>query len=285
MPPNFQREGIDACKEIRKRHPGTGVVILSQYDDPDYAISLLSRGRRRLRLPVEGPHRRGRPAGPGHPGGGDRRLDARPRDRRRARAPGAGLERPVPARRQPAVDGRRGQADQGHRRRPAARRRPRWPTTSSACSSTWPRACPTATTWPCAACAGCYDAIVEREEQGETLSRLLPGGVAERLLRGGTHLGETESLEVTVLMSDIRGYSTIAERADPAALALQLNTHRGRDEPCHPGRGRHRDAVRGRRRDGRVRCSDAERGPRRPLPGRRAGHARRAGRRQRGVER
>src|SRR5690242_8938113 len=35
MPPNFQREGIDACKEIRKRHPGTGVVILSQYDDPD----------------------------------------------------------------------------------------------------------------------------------------------------------------------------------------------------------------------------------------------------------
>ena len=47
MPPNFQQEGIDGCKEIRKRHPGTGVVILSQYDDPDYAISLLSRGRRR----------------------------------------------------------------------------------------------------------------------------------------------------------------------------------------------------------------------------------------------
>ena len=44
MPPNFQREGIDACKEIRKRHPGTGIVILSQYDDPDYAISLLSEG-------------------------------------------------------------------------------------------------------------------------------------------------------------------------------------------------------------------------------------------------
>ena len=24
MPPNFQQEGIDGCKEIRKRHPGTG---------------------------------------------------------------------------------------------------------------------------------------------------------------------------------------------------------------------------------------------------------------------
>ena len=44
MPPHFQREGIDAVKEIRKIHPGTGVVILSQYDDPDYAVSLLSEG-------------------------------------------------------------------------------------------------------------------------------------------------------------------------------------------------------------------------------------------------
>ena len=44
MPPTFQREGIDACKEMRKRHPGTGVVILSQFDDPDYAIALLRDG-------------------------------------------------------------------------------------------------------------------------------------------------------------------------------------------------------------------------------------------------
>ena len=41
MPPNFQREGIDAAKEIRKRHPGTGIVILSQFDDPDYAVTPL----------------------------------------------------------------------------------------------------------------------------------------------------------------------------------------------------------------------------------------------------
>ena len=44
MPPTFQREGIDAAKELRKRHPGTGVVVLSQYDDPEYAISLLADG-------------------------------------------------------------------------------------------------------------------------------------------------------------------------------------------------------------------------------------------------
>src|SRR5579872_958774 len=44
MPPSFNREGIDAAKEIRKRHPGTGVVILSQYDDPEYAVALLAEG-------------------------------------------------------------------------------------------------------------------------------------------------------------------------------------------------------------------------------------------------
>ena len=44
MPPTFQDEGIEAAKLIRKRHPGTGIVILSQYDEPDYAISLLREG-------------------------------------------------------------------------------------------------------------------------------------------------------------------------------------------------------------------------------------------------
>src|SRR5437868_15534802 len=44
MPPNFQREGIDAAKQVRKRHPGTGIVVLSQFDEPDYAIALLSEG-------------------------------------------------------------------------------------------------------------------------------------------------------------------------------------------------------------------------------------------------
>jgi class 3 adenylate cyclase len=69
-------------------------------------------------------------------------------------------------------------------------------------------------------------AIVEREEQGETLSRLLPGGIAEKLRAEGATAGQTERLTVTVLMSDVRGYSGIAEQTDPAALAGQLNAHR-----------------------------------------------------------
>src|SRR2546422_2765967 len=44
MPPTFQREGIDGAQLVRKRHPGTGIVILSQFDDPEYAVALLGEG-------------------------------------------------------------------------------------------------------------------------------------------------------------------------------------------------------------------------------------------------
>src|SRR5207249_3208907 len=64
-------------------------------------------------------------------------------------------------------------------------------------------------------------AIIDREEQGETLSRLLPGGLAEKLRLEHREIGATERVIVTVLMSDIRSYSTIAEHADPSQLAAQ----------------------------------------------------------------
>ena len=59
-----------------------------------------------------------------------------------------------------------------------------------------------------------------------SLSRKLPTGLVERLQREGRRIGQTETLEVTVLVSDVRGYSSIAERADPHTLAGQLNEHR-----------------------------------------------------------
>jgi class 3 adenylate cyclase len=63
-------------------------------------------------------------------------------------------------------------------------------------------------------------------ELSETLSHLLPTGLADRLRRDGLHIGQPELVEITVLMSDIRGYSGIAETIDPAQLAVQLNAHR-----------------------------------------------------------
>src|SRR5207247_7221411 len=59
-----------------------------------------------------------------------------------------------------------------------------------------------------------HQAIVEREEQGERLSRLLPGGIADRLRQRGHIMGDTERLFVTILISDVRSYTAIAEVSD-----------------------------------------------------------------------
>ncbi len=42
MPPTHTDEGLRAAKEIRARYPGVGVLVLSQYVEPDYAMELLS---------------------------------------------------------------------------------------------------------------------------------------------------------------------------------------------------------------------------------------------------
>jgi DNA-binding NarL/FixJ family response regulator len=44
MPPTGTDEGIRAAARLRTTHPGLGVVVLSQYDDPMYAVSLLEAG-------------------------------------------------------------------------------------------------------------------------------------------------------------------------------------------------------------------------------------------------
>jgi DNA-binding NarL/FixJ family response regulator len=44
MPPGNADEGIRAAERLRDTHPGTGVVVLSQYATPTYALALLERG-------------------------------------------------------------------------------------------------------------------------------------------------------------------------------------------------------------------------------------------------
>ncbi len=46
MPPSQTDEGIRAAKRFRKTHPNMGVVVLSQYIEPDYALQLLEAGTR-----------------------------------------------------------------------------------------------------------------------------------------------------------------------------------------------------------------------------------------------
>ena len=44
MPPSHTDEGIRIANQLRKTHPEVGVIVLSQYDEPMYALSLLESG-------------------------------------------------------------------------------------------------------------------------------------------------------------------------------------------------------------------------------------------------
>jgi adenylate cyclase len=225
MPPSFQREGIDAAKEVRQRFPGTGVVILSQYDDPEYAVSLLAQGS----------------AGYGYllkdrVAEGNQLANAI-----RAVASGGtaldpaiveALVRPViaPGGLLAAEEDLLGLIAEGKPIKAIAVARGVPPEAVAAeVEAVFVKLAGGVASGDPAALNRLrmlHQAIVDREEQGETLSRLLPGGLAEKLRGTQLRIGETERVTVTVLMSDIRSYSTIAEHADPSQLAGQLNTHR-----------------------------------------------------------
>ena len=225
MPPEFNREGIDAAKEVRKRHPGTGVVILSQYDDPEYAVSLLAEGSAGYGYLLKD-----------HIAQGDQLVDAI-----RAVATGGNaldpaivdaLLRPVTSDGglSPAEEELLGMVAEGKpiKAIAAAKRLPPEAVDAEveAVFVKLAEGVSAGTEGALQRLRLLHKAIVDREEQGETLSRLLPGGLAEKLRRDGRQIGETERVDVTVLMSDIRSYSTIAEHADPSQLAGQLNVHR-----------------------------------------------------------
>jgi DNA-binding NarL/FixJ family response regulator len=44
LPPTFTDEGLRAAIEARRRHPGLGVLVLSQYVEPVYTTELLASG-------------------------------------------------------------------------------------------------------------------------------------------------------------------------------------------------------------------------------------------------
>jgi adenylate cyclase len=222
MPPGFQREGIDAAKEIRKRRPGTGIVVLSQFDDPEYAVSLLAEGAAGYAYLLK-----------------DRVADGDQLARAiREVTSGGSLIDPkiVEALVNPLRDETLTPTEEELLREVAAGRPVK---AIAAAQNSPPEAVASAVEGlfrKLAEGAGrgderalqrlrlLHQAIVDREEQGEQLSRLLPSGLAAQL--PGARIGETQVLEVTVLMSDVRDYTTIAEHADPSVLAGQLNDHR-----------------------------------------------------------
>lgn len=225
MPPSFQREGIEAAKEIRKRLPGTGVVILSQFDDPDYALTLLSDGAAGYAYLLKD-----------RVGEGDQLAKAV----REVAAGGSMLDSKIvdalvnPVRADGVLTADQEdllqQVAEGKTINAIAAQRKTTPASVNAAIEdlfvTLAEGLTAGRSDSLERLRTLQKAIIERKEQGESLSRLLPGGVAAQIIDGGRKPGETEELVVTVLMSDIRGYTSIAEHADPSALAGQLNEHR-----------------------------------------------------------
>ena len=225
MPPSFNREGIDAAKQVRKRLPGTGIVILSQYDDPEYAVALLAEGSAGYGYLLKD-----------HIAEGNQLIEAI----RSVATGGTALDptivqalvSPVTSAGElaPAEEALLALVAEGKPIKAIAAARGVLPAIVDAeVEAMFLKLAQGVSAGNQGALHRLrllHQAIVDREEQGETLSRLLPGGLAEKLRVEGRRIGETERVEVTVVMSDIRAYSTIAEHADPSQLAGQLNTHR-----------------------------------------------------------
>jgi len=225
MPPNFSREGIDAAREVRKRHPGTGVVVLSQYEEPEYAVALLAEGSAGYGYLLKD-----------HVAEGSQLVDAI----RTVATGGTALDPSivealvapvVPAGHlSPVEEALLGLIAEGKTIKAiAAGRRVPPEAIADEVDAVFVKLSQSVSAGSQGALRRLrmlHQAIVDREEQGETLSRLLPSGLAAKLRQEHRGIGETERVEVTVLMSDIRAYSAIAERADPSQLAGQLNTHR-----------------------------------------------------------
>jgi DNA-binding NarL/FixJ family response regulator len=47
MPPTHTLEGLQAAKTIRADHPGVGILVLSQYIEPQYALDLIEGAQQR----------------------------------------------------------------------------------------------------------------------------------------------------------------------------------------------------------------------------------------------
>jgi class 3 adenylate cyclase/FixJ family two-component response regulator len=222
MPPTFQREGIDAARLVRKRQLGTGIVILSQFDDPEYAVALLSEGASGCAYLLKD---------------GVATGDQLAKAIRTVSTGGSMLDpkivealvRPISeSELSPVEEELLAMVAEGRPLKAIALTRE---TTGADVAASvellFLKLAKQATGGGDVGLRNLrrlHQAIVDREEQGEVLSRLLPGGIADRLRMGGHD--ETERLVVTVLISDVRGYSAIAEASDPSRLAGQLKDHR-----------------------------------------------------------
>jgi adenylate cyclase len=212
MPPSFQLEGIDCAHAIRDKHPGTGVVVLSAHDDEEYAIALLGKGQSGLAYLLKDRIAQG---------------DELVRAIREVANGGSAVD-PVIAER---LSGRSETEEEDRRILDMMSKGLGYAAMAAELGTTQENVDRIVTELFTKMAGGdaavgelkrLHAAVVEKQTAAATLSSYIPQRVAEKLARGEV---AQEELEVSVLFSDIRGFSTMAERLSARDIAEIVGRH------------------------------------------------------------
>jgi class 3 adenylate cyclase/DNA-binding NarL/FixJ family response regulator len=221
MPPSFQLEGIDCAHAIRRTHPDTGVVVLSAHDDEEYALALLGGGHSGLAYLLKDRIAQGdelvRAIREVHAGGSA--VDPAIAERLSGRTEHAAADRRILDMMSDGLGYEQIAAALGTTQEAVDRQ----------VTELFRRMAEQAGGGTASAVDGLkrlHAAVVEQSTTASTFKAYLPSQVAERLANDA-QAGALRELEVTVLFSDIRGFSTLSERLSAREIAGVVGRHLG----------------------------------------------------------